>query len=227
MKSTYATLALIATTGMVAFGQATQPNTPSTQSPSSGQQTPSTQSQPMPRPTTAAGQQATMTWTGCIQSETDFRRMQGAGRAGVAGTGIGAGNEFILTNASMSPAGSSTAATSGSSSASSGVAGTAGASTTSSSAFELTGSGEGQAAALVGRRVEVTGHLKPAEVAGGTPSGGPTAGAPPRGVDVASSDLRLREIEVTSVRAAAGGGTCAAAGTPAQQPAGAQPSQQP
>ena len=51
--------------------------------------------------------------------------------------------------------------------------------------------------------------LKPAEVgASGKPTGGATAGQPPSGVDVASKDLQLRELEITSVREAPG--TCPA-----------------
>jgi hypothetical protein len=48
---------------------------------------------------TAPEQQVTV--TGCIQRETDYRRARDAGRGGVAGTGVGAGNEFVLVNASM------------------------------------------------------------------------------------------------------------------------------
>jgi hypothetical protein len=49
--------------------------------------------------------------------------------------------------------------------------------------------------------------LKPAEVGAGGATGGATAGAPPRGVDVTSKDLKLRELEVTSVKASTSG-TC-------------------
>jgi len=72
-------------------------------------------------------------------------------------------------------------------------------------AYELTGSGEGQAAQYVGKRVEIVGKLKAAEVsASGRPTGGATAGAPPSGVDATSKDLKLRELEVSSVREATG-----------------------
>ena len=40
------------------------------------------------------------------------------------------------------------------------------------------------------------------------PTGGATAGQPPTEVDVASKDLKLRELEVTSVKEIAG--TCPA-----------------
>jgi hypothetical protein len=142
----------------------------------------------------AADQQVTI--TGCIQREADYRKAQDAGKGGVAGTGVGAGNEFVLTNASMSKddkPGTTPAPT-----------GTAGAATTAS-AYELTGSNEGQAAKYVGRRVEITGKLKAAETtATGQPTGGATAGQPPRGVDVAGKDLKLQELEVSSVRESTG-----------------------
>ena len=72
-------------------------------------------------------------------------------------------------------------------------------------AYELTGSNEGMAGKFVGRRVEIRGRLKAAETgAGGAPTGGPTAGRPPSGVDVVSKDLKLRELEVSSVKEATG-----------------------
>ena len=51
--------------------------------------------------------------------------------------------------------------------------------------------------------------FKAAETSASRPTGGPTAGAPPSGVDVTSEDLKLREFEVASVRETAG--TCSAA----------------
>ena len=155
-------------------------------------QTPSpTQVQrPAPASGIAAGQEQ-VTVLGCVQKEADFRKTQDAGRGGVVGTGVGVGNEFILANATMSTA-------------------DAAGSTAATTAFELTGPNEGQAQQFVGRRVEVVGKIKAAETsASGAPTGGPTAGAPPSGVDVASKDLKLREIEITSIRAAASG-TCPA-----------------
>jgi hypothetical protein len=81
---------------------------------------------------------------------------------------------------------------------------TGGGSATTESAYELTGPNERQVEEYVGRRVEVTGKLKPAEIGAAGPTGGPTAGAPPRGVDVLSKDLRLRELEVSTVRPTTG-----------------------
>lgn len=173
------------------------------QSPQGPTSTPSPTQAQRPAPTSGAtsGEQ-TVTVMGCVQREADYRKAQDAGKGGVAGTGVGVGNEFVLTNATM---GSGSATASG---ASAGAAASASANS-SASAFELTGPNEEQAAAHVGKRVEVTGKLKAGEVGAGGATGGPTAGAPPRGVDVTSKDLQLREIEITSVKAATG--TCPAA----------------
>ena len=123
---------------------------------------------------TAKGGDREITVTGCVQSEADYRRAQDKGRGGVAGTGVGVGNEFILINASS--AGDTKKAD-------------------AAAAYELTGPNEKLAAAHVGHRVEITGILK-----AGSATGGPTAGAPPRGTDVVSKDLKLRELEVTNVK---------------------------
>jgi hypothetical protein len=194
MKVMSATVAFVAAAGMVAFGQATQQNPTTTQQPTT--ERPATRdAQPTPRTqgTTAAGQQVTI--SGCIVREADFRRTQDAGRGGVAGTGVGQGNEFVLANAMMGTGAAAGGAVGTAGAGAAGASATAGGTTM---AFELTGSGEGQAAEHVGRRVEVTGMLKAAT------GGGPTANAP------LSNDLELRELDVTSVRASASG-TCAPA----------------
>jgi hypothetical protein len=148
-----------------------------------------------PTPQTPAGatsnQAEQVTLLGCIQNESDYRRAQDKSRGGVAGTGIGAGNEFILANASMAKQGLNPAAS------------------PADTAYELTGPNEGKVKEFVGKRVEITGTLKAAETsASGKPTGGATAGKPPTGVDVTSQDLKLREVEVASVKAATG--TCPA-----------------
>ena len=150
------------------------------------------------QPATRTADQEQVTIVGCIQREADYRSARDAGKGGVAGTGVGAGNEFILTNASMSK------------DSAAGTAGATGTSGAAATAYELSGTGEGQASAFVGKRVEITGKLKPAETtASGRPTGGATAGQPPSGVDVTSKDLKLREIDVVSVKAASSG-TCPA-----------------
>ena len=181
----------------VAFGQAT-PAPPTT---------PPSATTPTATQGTQAGEQVTL--VGCVQREADYRRTQDAGRGGVAGTGVGAANEFVLADASMAGAAAGrTGASAPGTTATPSATGTTGTSA-APVAYELSGANEGKVAQYVGRRVEIIGQLKPAEVTAGGPTGGPTAGAPPRGVDVVSKDLQLREVEVTSVREATG--TCAAA----------------
>jgi hypothetical protein len=115
-----------------------------------------------------------VTVSGCVEKEVDYRRAHDKGRAGVAGTGIGAGDEFVLTNVKT---------------------------TDGTRAYELTGPNEKQLAAHLGHRVELTGRLKSAEVdASGKPTGGATAGKPPTGVDVVSKDLKLRELDISSIK---------------------------
>jgi hypothetical protein len=194
MKWTYSAGACVAAAvalNMAAFAQTTE----SAPKPSA----PAQQSAPKPAPPAqaqASGDQQ-VTLTGCIQREADYRKASGAGGGGVAGTGVGTGNEFVLTMAST-----------GGAPGTAGTTGTAG-SAAGSMAYELTGSNEGQAAKFVGQRVEIMGKLKAAEVsAGGQPTGGPTAGKPPSGVDLTSKDLQLRELEVGSIRMVPG--TCSA-----------------
>ena len=138
---------------------------------------------------TAPEQQVTI--TGCIQRESDYRRARDAGRGGVAGTGVGAGNEFVVVNVSMST----------------GTASATGTTPATGPSYELSGANESQAAKYIGRRTEISGKVKAAEVgASGKPTGGATAGKPPQGVDVAGNDLMLREIEVSTIREVSG--TC-------------------
>jgi hypothetical protein len=185
---------------MAVFAQETpqRPDTPAqrpdapVQRPDTPAQRPDTRAASPAQQTPGGGQQITV--TGCIQREADYRKAQDKGRGGVAGTGIGAGNEFVLVNASMSA---------GAGRAAGAPTGTAG----STAAYELTGKNEGEASAFVGKRVEISGMLKAAEEsAAGRPTGGPTAGKPPEGVDVLGGDLKLRELEVTSVKESPG--TC-------------------
>jgi hypothetical protein len=169
MKAMLSVLAA-AVLGTVVLAQTTPPQTPAGATSNQGEQ---------------------VTLLGCIQNESDYRRAQDKSRGGVAGTGIGAGNEFILVNASMAKQGLNPAAS------------------PADPAYELTGPNEGKVKEFVGKRVEITGTLKPAETtASGKPTGGATAGKPPSGVDVTSQDLKLRELEITSVKAATG--TCPA-----------------
>lgn len=154
----------------------------------------------------SAQQDERITVTGCVVRESDYRKARDAGKGGVGGTGLGISNEFILTNASMAAASATGAAAAGTPGTAAGTpTGTAGTATTTV-AYELTGSNEKQAEQFVGQRVEISGTLKRAEVGAAGPTGGDTAGRPPSGVDVTSKDLKLRELEVSSVRGATG--TC-------------------
>jgi hypothetical protein len=166
-------------------------------------QTPSQTPQPQPptssKPTQATDQTTAMdpvTIVGCVQSEADYRKAHNLGRGGAVGTGVGVGNEYVLVNASRSMAGSTppTGAAAGT------ATGTTGSTSSAGEAYELTGTSETQVGQYVGKRVEIVGRLKPAATGATGPTGGATAGTPPSGVDVASKDLKLRELEVTSVR---------------------------
>ena len=147
---------------------------------------------PQPKTSTTATQpEQQVTLIGCVQREADYRQAQDKGRGGVAGTGVGVKDEFILANASMATQGLKSDATA------------------ADTAYELTGANEEKVKEFVGKRVEITGKLKAAEAsAAGSPTGGATAGRPPTGVDVASKDLKLRELEIISVTASTTG-TCA------------------
>jgi hypothetical protein len=143
---------------------------------------------------TAPEEQVTV--TGCVQSEKDYRKARDAGKGGVAGTGVGADNEFVLVNAAPAPGAPAPTGTSGSAAGS-----------VAPVAYELTGPNEGKLSQHVNKRVEITGKLKAAEVgAAGNPTGGATAGRPPAGVDVAGKDLKLRELDITTIKEVAG--TC-------------------
>lgn len=177
--------------GVVAFaqssGQATPPQQPGATSPTSMSDSSSSDQQ--------------VTITGCVVRESDWRSANNKGRGGAAGTGLGTGNEFVLTEASLKSDTASSGTPSGE------ATGTSGSYSSASKAYELTGSGEGDAAQFVGKRVEITGKIKAAEKSeSGQPTGGATAGAPPSGVDVMSKDLKLKELEVSSVRETTG--TC-------------------
>ena len=126
-----------------------------------------------------------VTITGCVQSEADYRQAKNLGRGGAAATGVGVGNEFVIVNASMS----STSAREKPGEAPAGIAGTL------AEAYEVTGASESQLKQHAGKRVEMTGTVKPAEK---------TAGKPTGGADPMGQDLRLPEIEIATVKTATG-----------------------
>ena len=142
------------------------------------------QAQPPRQEPTAQAPARQVTITGCVQSEADYRQAKNLGRGGAAATGVGVGNEFVITNAAMS-----SASAKGAGEAPAGTAGTAG------DAYEVTGSSESQLKQHAGKRVEITGTVKPAEKAAGKPTGG---------ADPLGQDLRLPELEVSTVKPATG-----------------------
>jgi len=136
-------------------------------------------------PTATSGQSSVsnetpVTLVGCIQREADYRKAQDRGRGGLAGTGLGRGDEYVLINASR--AGSAPGALDCSS-------------TSTTEAYELTGSRESDLKAFVGRAVQITGTMKKAEV---KPVGTSGATQPTGGFDPLGQDLQLFEINVTS-----------------------------
>jgi len=125
-----------------------------------------------------------VTLIGCVQRESDYRKAHNIRRGGGLNVGIGEGDEFVLINATRVSSGSTPASTSADcTSASSGEA------------FELTGPREEQFKAFVGKRVEVSGTQKKARIeASGQPTGG---------TDPMRGDLKLFEVEVSTVKEAA------------------------
>jgi len=124
-----------------------------------------------------------VTLIGCVQKESDYRRQHNLKRGGRLQTGLGEGDEYVLINATrVTPGSTPTSVSTDCSSASSGEA------------FEITGGREEAFKAFVGQRVEVSGTQKRAKIG---PTGRPTGGSDPMG-----GDLRLFEVEVSSVKEA-------------------------
>lgn len=176
---------------MVALAQNPPPTQPPAQPPTTQtpDQPPAQRPAPAAQETKAPEQQVTI--IGCVQKEADYRSARNLGKGGAVGTGVGAGDEFVLINASSKPMGATEPAPTGTTGA---VAGT--------EEFELTGKNEEQLGSFVGKRVEITAKLKAAETKGTGTTGGVTEAVP------GSRDLKLREAEIISVKEATG--TCPA-----------------
>ncbi|MGH9370382.1 MAG: hypothetical protein ACRD15_02490 [Vicinamibacterales bacterium] len=189
--------------GVAAFAQTTGQNPTG----SSGQAGSQTMTQRQVGDRTQTQQQVTL--VGCIQREAEFRQAAGSGRGGAMGTGIGVGNEFVLTNAkSSTEAGAQSASgtpttTSGTpetSTATAGTSGTTSSTTTLSSggiAYSLTGDRESELEKHVGQRLEIVGTLDDASDATAT---GPVSGSASQRVG------DLKALTIVSFRAI--GGTC-------------------
>jgi hypothetical protein len=142
---------------------------------------------------------------GCVQREIDYRRAHHSGKGGPLATGAGLGDEYILVNASSLAPGEYAPAPINCSSGA-----------TTGEAYELTGGHEKSAKPFLGHWVEVTGTMKKARVVVGTSGTG--APRPTAGVDPLQQDLRLFEIEVSSVRDAVMAPIAAAPPEPAPEP---------
>jgi hypothetical protein len=129
-------------------------------------------------------QAETITVVGCLQEESAYRRQNDSGRGGVAGTGLGRGNEYVLINASRAGTGAPSSSLDC-------------ASTGTGEAYELTGTREKDLESFIGRAVQITGTLKRADV---EPSPVGTSGSvrPEGGVDPLGQDLKLFELNVSS-----------------------------
>ena len=138
-----------------------------------------------------------VTLVGCVMREHEYRDMYGPGLSGPQGAGIGGRNEYMLVGVPEVAAGpSATAPATGAADAGAcpSVPGTF------PSAYELTGSREGELGAFVGRRVEITGIQKAASV---SPVGTSGIARPTGGFDPLGHELHLFEVEVASFREAA------------------------
>jgi hypothetical protein len=84
--------------------------------------------------------------TGCVELESDYRKRMAAGRGGALGTGVGAADEFVLTNV-RPPAAEIGTSGSGTREAGGGI-------------YTLTGPSEKELKRSVGRQIEVVGTIE-------------------------------------------------------------------
>lgn len=209
--------------GVVAFAQTTGQNPTG----SSGQAGSQTMTQRPAGDRTQTQQQITL--VGCIQREAEFRQAGAGGRGGAMGTGIGVGNEFVLTNAkasteagAQSASGTSTSPTAtaatgttatettAAGTATAGTSGTTSSSITMSSggiAYSLTGDRESELEKHVGQRVEIVGTVE----GGSDTAATATATATPSATGTVSGSASqrvgdLKALTIVSFRAV--GGTC-------------------
>jgi hypothetical protein len=82
-----------------------------------------------------------VTLVGCVEMEKDYRARMESGRGGVLGTGLGVGNEYVLSAVKLAP-------------------GEKAGAPKVSGAFGLSGKLEGDFVRQIGRQVEVVGTIK-------------------------------------------------------------------
>ena len=130
-----------------------------------------------------------ITLVGCIMRESEFRDLYGPGRSGPRGAGIGLRNEYMIVDAhEVAAGGPGVVETTGT------CPPTPGSFTT---AYELTGSREHEAAPFLGRRVELTGMQKAAKT---RPVGTSGTRQVTGGFDPLGHELHLFEVEIESIR---------------------------
>ena len=95
---------------------------------------------------TSASNPAEVMLVGCVEREADYRQARNAGRGGVLGTGVGVGDEFVLTRTTQPMAATSTK-----------PIGTAGG---TDNVFALTGDLEGDVLRGLGRQVLIVGVVE-------------------------------------------------------------------
>lgn len=134
------------------------------------------------------GEEREVTLVGCVMREAEYRDIYGPGLSGPRGPGIGLRNEYMLVDARETTRGTSIPAEA--------VACPA-AGSTFPTAYELTGPSETEIEEFVGRRVELTGILKEANV---RPVGTSGILRPTGGFDPLGHELHLFEVEVDSFR---------------------------
>jgi hypothetical protein len=173
-----------------------------------GAQTPTHTTPTQPAAQSGTQPETPITLVGCVQREADYRREQDKGRGGAVGTGAGAGNEFVLINASVATP--DTPTSSGAEPCAPGGKG---------EAYELTGDRERDLERFVGRRIEIAGMLKKHDTVGtsGTGASKPTGGFDPMG-----KDLLLPEVNITSFKEVAAGRPPAEAAAQPEPPVEAQ-----
>lgn len=178
--------------------QTTQPQTPTQPQTSMPTQTPTTpQSPTMPAtPAQSTSQQmksndkddqaAVQTFTGCLMTETAYRRAHQLGSG--AANGLGLGDEFVITDVKVSPANGATDMTPATPPAPMSNAAASSTSTCADKgvAYRLTGTAEEKIKPMniVGREIEVQGRFKHADDV--TASGAPTSGNLPAEVEIVS-----------------------------------------
>ena len=117
----------------------------------SASQTAQRQGSPVGQAAPAAGTEVTL--VGCVEFEQDYRKRMVAGRGGVLGSGVGATDEFVLTNVRPADAAHAAAGTSG-------ARGNKPELGAGGGVYTLTGDQEKNLKRDVGRQVEVVGKIE-------------------------------------------------------------------